>query len=1096
LAATQSSGTNISVITGTQTALLTCQSNRFIDASTNNFTITRNGDTLVSGFDPFAPVSAYSTYGSGYFDGTGDYLSLPAGQANLQPGSGNFTIEFWYNIAAAPGGYINLFSYGSVGTNLRLFLYTTNSFTLFDGGSLLITANNAVVINAWNHVAVVRNSNTITLYVNGVSVGTASNSTNFVGSLNIGFESGQTLYTGYMADFRLVKGTAVYTSSFTPPAAPLTAVANTQLLTLQNNQPNNNSMFLDSSTNNFLITRNGNTTQGSFSPYGGGWSNYFDGTGDYLSISFSSSLYLSNSDFTIEAWVYFNSVASGQQPFCGYDGSTINWAIYTASNGTLNYYLSSNGTTWNLASGVAFGNIAANTWYHIALVRNGSTVTPYINGVAGTTTNVGSSSIFSTSQPNYIGGMPSGFNFTGYISNHRIVIGTAVYTTAFTPPTAPLTPIANTRLLTCADNRFVDDSGNNFTITRNGDVSIQRFNPFNPALTTPTSYSGYFDGNGDSLSYTGGSSLAFGTSDFTIELWAYMANTGTFSAFLRPDDTGTFPEFGYDWSATQLKFDARNAAIVAVTTTAVVANAWNHIAVSRSGTSLRLFVNGSQVGSTTTNSTNFGTTTGTIRIGGSGFSASHSVNGYISNFRVVNGTAVYTSNFTPSTTPLTAIANTSLLTLQNATFVDNSTNNFTITANGNSQPTQFNPFGWTSTTGSNAAYSVANYGGSMYFDGTGDFLLTPSDPAFTLGSSGDFTIECWFYLSSSPSNYAPLATTWTDAASSGGYNNRWALAFFNSRLSWFTSAGSINVQDPTNIVLNQWTHVAIMKSGSTFIMYKNGVLVGSNTTTDQNYTTQGALRVGSVPSGGSINGYITNLRILRGQALYTSNFAPPVAPLSFNANAVLQVNGTSAAIYDSAMITTYETLGNSSTTGVIKKYGNSSLSFDGTGDYLSLSNNFAPFLNWYSGNFTLEYWIYANAFTQGGNNESVVIGNMNPTTSSNYWSFGPITGGTVRFYYWRGSQQSFTTTTALATGQWYHLAFVNNGGALAIYINGVSSATASIVGSPVSGTDIPFTIGSTNNAALNGYLDDVRITRGVARYTANFTPPTSPVIQF
>jgi hypothetical protein len=152
-------------------------------------------------------------------------------------------------------------------------------------------------------------------------------------------------------------------------------------------------MFLDSSTNNFLITRNGNTTQGSFSPYGGGWSNYFDGTGDYLSISFSSSLYLSNSDFTIEAWVYFNSVASGQQPFCGYDGSTINWAIYTASNGTLNYYLSSNGTTWNLASGVAFGNIAANTWYHIALVRNGSTVTPYINGVAGTTTNVGSSSI-------------------------------------------------------------------------------------------------------------------------------------------------------------------------------------------------------------------------------------------------------------------------------------------------------------------------------------------------------------------------------------------------------------------------------------------------------------------------------------------------------------------------------------------------------------------------------------------------------------------------------------------------------------------------------------------------------------------------------
>jgi hypothetical protein len=158
-----------------------------------------------------------------------------------------------------------------------------------------------------------------------------------------------------------------------------------------------------------------------------------------------------------------------------------------------------------------------------------------------------------------------------------------------------------------------------------------------------------FDGNGDSLTYIGGASINFGTGDFTIELWVNMANTSTFSSFLRPDDGGSVVSFGYDWSTTQLKLDARNAVILNVTTTAVVANTWTHIAATRSGTSLRLFVNGTQVGSTTSNSTNFASATGLIYIGGSSFSAAHSVNGYISDFRITLGIARYTANFTPPT---------------------------------------------------------------------------------------------------------------------------------------------------------------------------------------------------------------------------------------------------------------------------------------------------------------------------------------------------------------------------------------------------------------------------------------------------------------
>jgi hypothetical protein len=111
---------------------------------------------------------------------------------------------------------------------------------------------------------------------------------------------------------------------------------------------------------------------------------------------------------------------------------------------------------------------------------------------------------------------------------------------------------------------------------------------------------------------------------------------------------------------------------------------------------------------------------------------------------VVKGTAVYTSNFTPSITPLTAISGTSLLTCQSPTFVDNSTNNFTITAVGNSRPTQQNPFGITNelTNG----YTANTVGGSAYFDGTGDYLTVPSNTIFQI--TGNVTIEAYVYATS------------------------------------------------------------------------------------------------------------------------------------------------------------------------------------------------------------------------------------------------------------------------------------------------------------------------------------------------------------
>jgi hypothetical protein len=1084
------------------TTLLTCQSNRFIDNSTNNFTITRFGDTLISGFDPFAPLSAYSTYGSGYFDGTTDYLSLSQ-QTALSFGTGDFTVEAWVYPTANPSSFWSIIdARGSAiaapwAAGLRLI--SGNLRIEFYGGTSIQGSIN-VPLNSWTHVAFARSGTTLRGFVNGVVDINTTMSTNLniaAGTQVIGAIIDPTYNTGYLTDVRVVKGTAVYTTNFTPPASPLTAVANTSLLTLQNNQPNNNNMFLDSSTNNFLITRNGNTTQGSFSPYGGGWSNFFDGTGDYLTAPANTAFQYGTGNFTIEFWQYYNNLTNFQSIITsGYtpSGVTGGWIVQTGNgDGKINFYYQ--GVAATLIAAETGTTVVPGIWYHIAIVRNGSTTTIYRNGVS---VGSGSDSNSYIANANVVigGGSNTGFNnywFNGYLSNVRIVKGTAVYTSNFTPPTTPLTPITNTSLLTCADNRFVDDSANNFTITRNGDVSIQRFNPFNPVLTTPTSYSGYFDGTGDYLTAPNNAATTL-NADFTIEFWVYRSASGNNFFFTLGDSftsTGIEVYIGSTGSALIVYSNGANRISSATVPTV---GSWSHVAVVRAGTTVTLYLNGSSLGTWTSSAT----FSGTSYIGAEFYNGSVTgvCTGYISNVRLVKGTAVYTTAFTPPTAPLTAISGTSLLTLQNATFVDNSTNNFTITAFGNSQPTQFNPFGWTSTTGSSAAYSVTNYGGSMYFDGISDYLNTTVTNSL---GSGDFTIECWAYSKGSVGNKGVFhfATELLPGAVSGiavgfGANaSGWYFYYGNGINTTATGAGTP--------VANTWYHIAVTRSGSTTRLFINGVLATSVSDSFTYTGTQLAI-AGYWNTNFLLDGYISDFRIVRGRALYTGAFTPPLAPLTAISNTVLLVSGTSAAIYDSSMITTYETLGNASSTGVIKKYGNSSMSFDGTGDYLT---SFNPSFAFGTGNFTIEAWVYSadvsSSTQRGWFQTSDTIGGLKTTyTTGVAIGFGqnssgsPLTGAV-----WCAvASSSFigSSSAVVTVNTWNHIAVVRSSGTTTIYVNGSSVASGSTPGN-CTGTNLA--VGGYYNTSylLNGYIDDLRITNGVARYTSNFTPPTTPFMQ-
>jgi len=215
----------------------------------------------------------------------------------------------------------------------------------------------------------------------------------------------------------------------------------------------------------------------------GGWSGYFDGSGDYLSVASNAAFGYGTGDFTIEFWVYPASSA-GTQVYLDQRAGSVTSAvptIYTVS-GTIYYYVSG-------SNRITGGTVAANQWSHISICRSGSSTKLFINGTQSGSTFTDTTTYITASVRIGEGNDGAGaYPYSGYLSNFRIVKGTALYTATFTLPTGALQPISGTSLLTCAYSTFRDGSTNNFTITVTGNTAVNTLNPFptsqspNPAL--------------------------------------------------------------------------------------------------------------------------------------------------------------------------------------------------------------------------------------------------------------------------------------------------------------------------------------------------------------------------------------------------------------------------------------------------------------------------------------------------------------------------------------------------------------------------------------------------------------------------------------
>jgi len=1068
------------------------------DASSNNLNLTVFGDARASNFSP------YNSSWSVHIDG-GSYLTS-SGSTNVQLGTGDFTLECWvYSIAPPTGAdYDTIITFGNNGTGaygLELLPGTASTqfkirFESYTTG--YITTTNDYNQGNWYHVAVVKNgsgSNNLKVYVNGVNDGTATITESLSPSgtnIYIGtpvWNVGNRLLNAYVSNLRLLKGTAQYTTNFTPPTSPLTAISNTQLLVCNTNR------FADGSNNSFTFTTTGTPKVVGWSPFAETdtttGSMYFDGSGDYLIASnAASTVFNFGSDpFTIEAWVYFNSVSGQQCIVTNYQGATNGWAIQLFSSG-IGVNLSGDGFD---ISGPT--NIVPYRWYHVALSGTpGATgIKLFIDGLQQSTTYTSSVSLDSSASLT-IGTIPGNAYVNGYISDLRILRGTALYTANFAVPTIASTNVANTKLLTLQNRQphnnhgFQDSSNNKHLITRVGNPSQGTFSPFSSSANNWSVF--VPETLGEYIQYTSNSNLSFGSGQFSVDAWVYTTGTSTSQgygskAFFSQGNNATNQMLAFYMDTTNRSITFGGPGSYNTSYNNVInRNEWTHVAVTRDASNIeRIFVNGKLVASRV-NTTNWGTFVNdyTTRIGcfyDSNYPSAYSISayasqlaGYISNLRINVGsipTELQTSSNTANAVifvPPTSVvqdANTRLLMCRNNRHRDSSIYNWTpsaVTSSISVQP--FSPFS------PNAVYTTANVGGSVYMDGSGDYLSIASNPNLAIGTS-DFTVEYWAYPTAFGTSRSHIM--WVTV---GDFLALYTNSSGNIVLDRYGASTLVSATSNA-LVLNSWNHVVCSRVGTTLRIFINGVQ-GASITNSTNWATT-EVQIGNNNQTAYFLGYMCGMRVLKGTGV--SSVTIPTTPFTPVANTILLLNFDNAAIDDYTGKNVVETAGDAKANNIITKFAPGSFSLDGSSDGLILQTS-SGFFTFRTNNFTIEFWAYSNAnqanytkyFCTGGSVGNIFIDQQ---TIANRISVND------------GSTVFLESTSGITNQAWNHVAIVRSGTTLTIYINGVA------VGSATNSTS--FTAASTagvgsnisGGQTFNGVLSDFRVTRS-ARYTANFTP--------
>jgi hypothetical protein len=621
--------------------------------------------------------------------------------------------------------------------------------------------------------------------------------------------------------------------------------------------------FLDSDGSAGVgYNENGDPQASTFTPYrSAGYSSYFGGGNVGFYAADNAEFTLGTSDFCMEGWLWITDYSPLQMFFSQWatGGGTNTFQCRVTTGGYLEFVLS-NSTTLT-ATGT---QVPTYQWVHYAFVRNGSNFNIYQDGVSLYSDTSFSHTFTDTSDPLYVGRWYGSTDYAveGYMFDVRFVVGSAVYTGAFTPPTEKLENITNTKLLTCRLPYIVDESTTGHALTANGAVKTEAFAPYDyePWVGDDHGGSVNFDGS-DSLKVDGSPTWPnFGTGAFTVECWVHqptLASKALVNVHRQAVASGWYLSLSSagnpNWGSYGNGDNADNTS-----SGAILAGQWNHIAMVRTSTSTNgsaWYINGKAAG-TFTDTSNYASYTYGPWIGSNDTSGGNQAYfvGNIADVRVSNS-AVYSAAFTPPTAPLSATANTVHLmnNKSDANIYDASAAN-TFKVSGSVTNTSTRKF----TTSS-----------SVYFDGSNDVLTIPSSPQIILSSS-DFTLEGWFY----PEDITPPSGLGTIAAIHTSDNTGWYFSLYQSK--WrFQGYSSLIFNSGSNATQDAWSHVAITRSGNNYTMWVNGT--SSNTATSSlDWTGTADLTIGYSHSS-YYQGYIQDFRLTKGLARYTSTFTPPTA---------------------------------------------------------------------------------------------------------------------------------------------------------------------------------------------------------------------------
>ncbi len=194
-------------------------------------------------------------------------------------------------------------------------------------------------------------------------------------------------------------------------------------------------------------------------------------------------------------------------------------------------------------------------------------------------------------------------------------------------------------------------------------------------------------------------------------------------------------------------------------------------------------------------------------------------------------------------------------------------------------------------------------------------------------------------------------------------------------------------------------------------------------------------------------------------------------------------NGSTTITDNGPGIRTVSVVGNAAISTTQSKFGGASIALDGTGDYLTVPWDAAFSIE--ASDFTVEMWVYRAA---SGVSHYIMSGR--PAAVSNGWEWRINATNFLQFFHTGGS--SITGAVAVPSGQWAHVAVVRSGTTLSMYIDGVAAGSGTVTsGTASTATTLKIGCDNTGTTGFNGWIDEIRFTKGVVRYASAFTPPSA-----